>query len=270
MRLEGQTAVVTGGAGLLGLQHALALAAEGARVALLDLSAERLDDTARAVRRELPGARIETHVADVTDEPALLEVRRRLLDHGGAIDALVNNAARNPKVESDRSPAWARLEHFPLDEWRRGREVGLTGALLCARVFGAAMAERGSGAIVNIASDLAVIAPDQRLYRRDDLADDGQPVKPVSYSVVKTGLLGLTRYLATYWADRGVRVNALSPGGVYESQPEEFVRRISRLIPLGRMARADEYREAIVFLCSNASSYMTGQNLVIDGGRSCW
>ena len=132
------------------------------------------------------------------------------------------------------------------------------------------MARRKQGAIVNVASDLAVIAPDQRLYRQPGLSDDKQPVKPVTYSVVKTGLIGLTRYLATYWADCGVRVNAISPGGVYNDQPEEFVQRLSNLIPMGRMANADEYQAAIIYLCSDASSYMTGTNLIVDGGRSSW
>jgi NAD(P)-dependent dehydrogenase (short-subunit alcohol dehydrogenase family) len=132
------------------------------------------------------------------------------------------------------------------------------------------MARRKQGVIVNVASDLAVIAPDQRLYRKPGLPEDKQPVKPVTYSVVKTGLVGLTRYLATYWADSGIRVNAISPGGVYNNQPDDFVERLARLIPLGRMANANEYQAAILFLCSDASSYMTGNNLVIDGGRSSW
>jgi NAD(P)-dependent dehydrogenase (short-subunit alcohol dehydrogenase family) len=124
--------------------------------------------------------------------------------------------------------------------------------------------------ILNIASDLAVIAPDQRLYREPGLPDGEQPVKPVTYSVVKSGLIGLTRYLATYWNDSGVRANAISPGGIYNGQPDDFVDRLSRLIPMGRMAHADEYKGAILFLCSDASSYMTGANLIVDGGRSCW
>jgi NAD(P)-dependent dehydrogenase (short-subunit alcohol dehydrogenase family) len=131
------------------------------------------------------------------------------------------------------------------------------------------MAKHNSGVIVNVASDLAVIAPDQRLYRVDGLTEENQPVKPVTYSVVKTGLLGLTRYLATYWSNANIRVNAISPGGVFNGQPEVFLSRIKQLIPMGRMANRDEYQGAILFLCSDASSYMTGTNLVIDGGRSC-
>jgi len=132
------------------------------------------------------------------------------------------------------------------------------------------MARRGKGVILNVASDLGVIGPDQRIYRQPGVSEDLQVVKPVSYSVVKTGLIGLTRYLATYWAEKGVRVNAISPGGVYNGQPEEFVQRLTKLIPLGRMASIDEYQGAILFLCSDASSYMTGTNLVIDGGRTVW
>ena len=126
------------------------------------------------------------------------------------------------------------------------------------------------GVILNIASDLSVIAPDQRLYRRNGLDESAQEVKPVTYSVIKAGLIGLTRYLATYWADCGVRANALSPGGVFNDQGEDFVKRITSLIPLGRMANHDEYRSIIQFLCSDASSYLNGQNIVMDGGRSVW
>ena len=165
----------------------------------------------------------------------------------------------------------SRLENFPLDDWNSQMAVGLTGAFLCSKVFGSAMADdRRGGVILNIASDLSVLSPDQRLYRRDGWADDKQPVKPVTYSVIKAGLLGLTRYLATYWADRGVRANALSPGGVFHAQEEEFVKRLTSLIPLGRMASRNEYRAAVQFLCSDASAYLNGQNIVMDGGRSAW
>lgn len=132
------------------------------------------------------------------------------------------------------------------------------------------MALRGNGVILNIASDLALISPDQRLYRKEGLPEDRQPVKPVTYPVIKSALIGLTRYLATYWAEKGVRVNALSPGGVYTSQDERFVEKLSNLIPMHRMAVLNEYQGAIVFLCSEASSYMTGSNLIIDGGRTVW
>lgn len=262
--LSGRVAVITGGAGLLGRRHAGALARGGAVVVLADLRALPPEET-----REF-GEKASSLTADITDPAAVERLRDEVLARHGRIDILVNNAANNPKMEFPSDLAQSRLEQFSLDRWEADLRVGLTGAFLCSRVLGGEMARVGRGVIVNIASDLAVIAPDQRLYRRDGLPADQQPAKPVSYSVVKTGLLGLTRYLATYWADAGVRVNALSPGGVFNGQDDAFVQRISSLIPLGRMARADEYEGALLFLCSDASSYMTGANLVVDGGRSCW
>ena len=193
-----------------------------------------------------------------------------MLEKFGRVDILVNNAANNPKVENKAEVDFSRLEFFPLEQWDADLNVGLKGAFLCSQVIGSEMSRRKQGVIVNVASDLAVIAPDQRLYRKPGLPEDQQPVKPVTYSVVKTGLVGLTRYLATYWAGCGIRVNAISPGGVYNNQADDFVERLANLIPLGRMANANEYQAAILFLCSDASSYMTGSNLVIDGGRSCW
>lgn len=262
--LSGKRAVVTGAAGLLGREHAAALAQIGAEVILTDIGEAALEE-AQAALTPFHGDRIRVAVMDVTSEASIL----RLADQIGPVDVLVNNAAVDPKVTAEGGGLeLSRLEHFPLDEWNRQISVGLSGAFLCARIFGSGMAARGGGVILNIASDLAVIAPDQRLYRKPDLPAYEQPVKPVTYSVIKTALLGLTRYLATYWAEQGVRANAISPGGVFNDHPTEFVERLAALIPMRRMAELSEYRAAVQFLCSPASSYMTGQNLVIDGGRS--
>jgi NAD(P)-dependent dehydrogenase (short-subunit alcohol dehydrogenase family) len=262
--LSGKTALITGAAGLLGREHAAALAEIGARVVLTDVDAARLDASAAALKATY-GERIVTTAMDVTAEASI----RAVAEARGPIDVLVNNAAVDPKVSADGvGPELSRLEHFPLESWDFQIAVGLTGAFLCARIFGSAMAQRGQGVILNIASDLSVIAPDQRLYRQDGLDEANQPVKPVTYSVVKAGLVGLTRYLAGYWAGQGVRVNALSPGGVFNDQPEAFVTRLAQLIPMGRMASLTEYRSAVQFLCSPASGYMTGQNILIDGGRT--
>lgn len=267
--LTGRVALITGAAGLLGPQHAAALAECGAKVVLTDVDVAALETACASLRDAFGDGAVAAAGMDVTDPDSILEVERNMRAENGGIDILVNNAAVDPKVEDQRGIAdSSRLEALPLSEWNRQLAVGLTGAFLCSRVFGARMAEKGRGVILNIASDLSVIAPDQRLYRLEGVPEDRQPVKPVTYSVIKTGLIGLTRYLATYWADRGVRANALSPGGVYAGQPDEFVVRLGNLIPLGRMAAETEYRAAVQFLCSDASAYMTGQNIVMDGGRS--
>jgi NAD(P)-dependent dehydrogenase (short-subunit alcohol dehydrogenase family) len=270
--LSGRAALVTGAGGLLGRQHTAALVEAGARVVVSDIGLGQCETAIATIRETAPKADLVPLVLDVTSQESIHAAAIDLSGRGVDIDILVNNAAIDPKVTSTPGVMHSsRFEAFPVAQWQTEIAVGLTGAMLCAQVFGAPMAERGRGVILNIASDLGVIAPDQRIYRQPGISrDEEQPVKPVTYSVIKHGLIGLTRYLATYWADRGVRVNAISPGGIFNNQDPAFVERLTRLIPMGRMAKVDEYRAAVQFLCSDASSYMTGQNLVMDGGRSVW
>ena len=270
--LSGRTALVTGAGGLLGRQHAAALVDAGARVVVTDIGLPQLEAAIAAVKATAPSADLVAVALDVTSLESVQAAAADLTRRGIAVDILVNNAAIDPKVTSTPGVMHSsRFEAFPVAQWQMEIAVGLTGAMQCSQVFGGAMARRGHGVILNIASDLGVIAPDQRLYRQPGITkDEEQPVKPVTYSVIKHGLIGLTKYLATYWAEQGVRVNAISPGGVFNNQDPAFVERLTRLIPMGRMASVDEYGAAIQFLCSDASSYMTGQNIVMDGGRSVW
>ena len=270
--LTGKTALITGAAGLLGVEHAAALLESGATVILTDIDGAALQAAQSQLARRAVPSRIATRTMDVTKPEVVREVARWSSEAGRRVDILLNNAAVDPKVGAGRDVVdTSRFEHLSIEQWRLQVDVGLTGAFLCSQAFGGAMAGDGQGGVIlNIASDLSVLAPDQRLYRQDDVPEERQPVKPVTYSVVKTGLIGLTRYLATYWAHRGVRVNALSPGGVFVDQDDIFVERLTSLIPLGRMARRDDYRSAVQFLCSDAAAYLTGQNIVMDGGRSVW
>lgn len=263
--------LITGAAGLLGIEHARAILSANGKVILWDLDSRLLELAIEKLSNEFDSKRIFADVIDVTDENQIVDGLKKFTEKDIEISTLVNNVAANPKYSKrDSNSEFSRLENFRLEDWNREISIGLTSAFLCSKIIGTRMAERRKGVILNIASDLSVIAPDQRLYRVNSLPIDLQPVKPVTYSVIKAGLAGLTRYLATYWNEEGIRVNSLSPGGVYDNQPEEFVKKISNLIPMGRMANRDEYQSAVQFLCSDASSYMTGQNIVIDGGRSVW
>ena len=270
--LTGRVAAITGGAGLLGMQHANAIAAHGGIPVLVDLVQAEGKAADLARHHNVPAMACQ---CNITQPDSVRELLRQILDRFGRLDILINNAANNPRMESSVQVNFSRLENFPVEQWHADLAVGLTGAHLCSQVMGTYMAQTfrecgRRGVILNIASDLAVIGPDQRIYRQPGLPEHLQPAKPVTYSVVKAGLVGLTRYLATYWADAGVRVNAVSPGGIYNGQPDAFVQKLSNLIPMARMARLDEYQGTVLFLVSDASSYMTGHNLVVDGGRTAW
>ena len=268
--LTGKTALITGAAGLLGQEHALALLESGANIILTDINDAKLIALKNELSKSYKNSNINSYLMDVSKKNSILEVNKRLIINKNRIDILINNAAIDAKVTNLTTDLEnSRFENFSLEQWNMELNVGLTGAFLCSQIFGGRMVlDNLGGVILNIASDLSVIAPDQRLYRNESLNESMQPVKPVTYSVIKVGLIGLTRYLAAYWADKGVRCNALSPGGVFNNQRKEFVDRIENLIPMKRMARKNEYRGAVQFLCSSASSYMNGQNLVLDGGRS--
>jgi len=269
MRLHGKVIVVTGGAGLLGKEHAKAILFEGGSVALLDVNIQELTHFYESL---LPEFKTRTRVfhCDITNESILKEVCNTIVKELGVITGLVNNAAVNAMVEKDFS-GFTRLEDFSVEQWTNELQVGLTGAMLCTKIFGKYMVQNQvRGSIVHIASDHGLIAPNQNLYKNESLDDMLQPVKPVSYSVVKHGLIGLSKYVATYWCDNGIRSNALCPGGVRNSQKAEFVEKFSKIVPLGRLAEPSEYRGALVFLLSDESSYMTGATLVIDGGRTAW
>lgn len=267
--LSGRVALITGAAGLLGIEHAFALLECGSRVILTDVCENGLSMLRDRLSHQVQNSQVFIMYMDVTEPESIYNVFGWVKNNKLNVDILINNAAIDSKVSGQDSVTDSyRFENISLQQWNSEISVGLTGAFNCSKIFGKAMVEGAGGVILNVASDLSVISPDQRIYRKAGLPEDKQPVKPITYSVIKTGLIGLTRYLATYWAGRGVRCNAISPGGIFVTQNDEFVERLSYLIPLGRMAHHDEYRAAIQFMCSDASAYMNGHNLIMDGGRS--
>ena len=243
--LTGRVAIITGGMGLLGQQHAEAIASADGIPVLADIRLDSIPPRSSEWKERFGklACAIQT---DITQPESVKALLANVMSQFGRVDILINNAANNPKMENKSDVEFSRLEFFPLKQWEADLAVGLTGAFICCQIIGSEMARRKKGVIVNVASDLAVIAPDQRLYHQAGLPDEQQPVKPITYSIVKAGLIGLTRYLATYWADSGIRANAISPGGIYNNQPEEFVQRLANLIPLGRMANVNEYQARLL------------------------
>jgi NAD(P)-dependent dehydrogenase (short-subunit alcohol dehydrogenase family) len=266
--LAGRTAIVTGALGLLGREHCAALSEAGARVVAADLDGWACAEFAGATAAAHGGDAIGVAL-DVTREDSIREARDTVLRSFGSIDVLVNNAAINDKFENPAAAAeQSRFESYPLELWKRSFDVNVTGMFLCSQILGSVMADRGRGSIINIASTYGIVAPDQSLYRKPDGTQSFY--KTPAYPATKGAVLAFTRFLAAYWGNKGVRVNALSPGGVENSQDRFFVEQYAARTPLGRMAAPSDYRGAIVFLAGDASCYMTGANLVVDGGWTAW
>ena len=265
--LTNRVVVITGAGGLLGQEHALAVGRSGGTPVLLELSPDGLGNAIERLNAEaIPHLAFEV---DLAQEEQIEFVAKEVYQRCGGVWGLINNLASNPPMGA-KANGFDRLAKFPLLQWDQDLRLGLTSAFLSARYFGEMMAKSGGGSIVNVASDLALIAPDHRIYLESDSPGSQSPVKPVSYSVVKSGILGMTKYLSTYWSPIPVRCNALVPGSVKSTQNDALIQQLNYRIPLARLAEANEYHGALVFLLSQASSYMTGSNLVIDGGRSVW
>ncbi len=266
-KLSGKTAIVTGGIGLLGKGFVRTLAEAGASVIIADLN----QTAAQAYAQELQQKGYQAHGlgVNVTDKNSVTQLIQNTLDLYGSVDILVNSAALDPKFDPEKQGEQANnaFENYPLDMWDAALNVNLTGPFLMSQAAAIQMRKQNAGVIINICSIYGLTGPDQRLYEKE-----GQPpsFKPVFYSVTKAGIVGLTKYLATYFAGTNIRVNTLTPGGVYNGHDEEFSSKYGQRAVLGRMADKDEMNAGLLYLASDASKYVTGTNLIIDGGWTAW
>jgi NAD(P)-dependent dehydrogenase (short-subunit alcohol dehydrogenase family) len=265
--LAGRTAVVTGGGGILGKGFCEVLAAHGARVAVLDRDVEAATRTAEAIRESVTGAELLALSCDVADAGQVADAVGQIVARFGGIDILHNNAATKT---GDLQKFFDPFETYGLQTWREVMSVNIDGMFLMAQAVGRQMLVQGrGGSIIQTASIYGVVAPDQRIYEGSQYM--GRPINtPAVYAASKSAVVGLSMYLAAYWGDKGIRVNTLTPGGVESGQNDTFSKRYSARVPLGRMAEAGEMESALLFLASDASSYITGQNLIVDGGLTCW
>lgn len=276
--IKNKVVVITGAAGLLGKMHAEAVAAYGGIPILIDINSKKIKLLEKQIRIKF-NCQCKSYKIDITKENQIKKNSNDIFLKFGKIDALINNASSNPtkfiekkqKNKKIKKVEKSRLENFSLKMWQEDINVGLTGSFLCSKYYGQKIASnKNGGTIINISSDLAVISPDQRLYKKKNLPENKQPVKPISYSVVKTGIIGLTKYLSTYWIEKKVRCNAICPGGINNNFETTFVKKVEDKIPLGRMAYPDEYQGTLIWMLSDASSYLNGSAVIVDGGRSAW
>jgi len=262
--LKGRIAVVTGALGLIGINHCKALTEAGASVVVCDLDETKCKEFAAKLAQKSIGIGV-----DIANKESVVNLKDEVIQTFGKVDILVNNAALNDSFENPQAAAeQSMFENYSLEMWQKSLDVNITGMFLCSQVIGTMMAERGTGSIINIASTYGITAPDQSIYRNDK--GEQTFYKSASYPVTKGAVIMFTKFLAAYWGKKGVRVNTLSPGGVENNQEDFFIRNYSAKTPLGRMAQPKDYKGALVFLASNASNYMTGANLVVDGGWTAW
>lgn len=258
--LSGKVAIVTGGAGLLASEHAIALTEHGARVVLADFNIEKCEEAARKLADD--GLQVVAKYCDVTKKESWQSLLDETILEYGSVDILVNNAGFTNQSKSANFDA--TFENFPLEDWNAIMNVNLTGTFLGCQVVGKHMVDNGKGAIINIASLYGVVSPNHKIYPGTGIS------QPVAYSVSKHGVVALTKYLATLWAEKGVRVNSLTPGGIFNGHQGLFLERFQQLNPIGRMSDKTELRGGIVYLASDASSHVVGHNLIIDGGWTAW
>ncbi len=263
--LTGKVAVVTGGAGLLGQVFCQALVTAGANVAIIDLDKQAADKTAATIKKAETQKVIAVE-CDITSQESVSAMVKTVVTQLGGIDILLNNAASKG---SSLDQFFAPFENYSLQAWREVMAVNIDGLFLVAQSVGSQMKKQGGGSIIQVSSIYGVVAPDQRIYQGSEY--NGRPINtPAVYSVSKAAVLGLTSYLSTYWADSKIRVNTLTPGGIESGQNSEFNQKYSNRVPLGRMGEASELTGALIYLASDASSYVTGQNIIVDGGLSAW
>lgn len=271
LTLKDKVIVVTGAAGLLGFEYCKAIIIAKGTPILIDINEKLLKGKVAELKNEFPKCEFDSYIVDITNEKNVKRNSDEIISKYRKIDGLINNAANNPKIEDNDKINFSRLENFNLDVWHNDLNIGLLGSFLCVKHYGFEISKNPKGgSIINVSSDLGVNAPNQNLYKKEGVSEDLQSVKPVTYSVIKHGINGLTKYLSTYWADKNVRCNSICPGGVFNYQPEEFLEKVSKLIPLGRMAKKEELNGIIIYLLSDASTYVNGSIINIDGGRTSW
>lgn len=249
LNLKNKNVIITGGSGFLGQQLIKSFLKEKSKVYNLDLIKPKKKNNSKFIK------------SDITNEAELKKILNEFVKKKIKIDILINNASSNYAPKNDNKNNF-KLENFSNNIWENDIAVGLKGSYLCTKVFGSYMCKYKKGIILNVSSDLGIIAPNQKIYKGLKFT------KPVTYSIVKHGIIGLTKYTASYWSKKNIRCNAIAPGGIYNKQSKSFVKKISELIPLGRMARENEYNALVLFLCSDLSSYINGSTVIADGGRS--